>query len=320
MSDRRSIVVVTPVFNEEEVIGLFFERTTEVLKSIEDRFEWRIVFVVDRCSDRTLEILRKIAALDGRVQVLALSARFGHQMSLLAGVDNAGNADAVIMMDSDLQHPPEIIPVLVDRFLEGADVVYTVRADTEDVSGLRKWVGSAFYRLLGRLSDTPIHENAADFRLISRRVCTVLQERIRERGLFLRGVLNWIGYKQVSVEYRAAKRAAGRSKYSLSRMMALATAGILSFSTKPLRLGIGVGISFALIGFFLGAMTVAEYFFDRSLPSGWTTIVTLLLLFSGVQLIFMGIIGAYIGGIYEEVKGRPHYLIEEAINIEPKEG
>lgn len=320
MSNRKSIVVVTPVFNEEEVIGLFFERAAAVLKSMEDRFDWRIVFVVDRSADRTLEILRGIAELDRRAQVLALSARFGHQMSLLAGVDHAGDADAVIMMDSDLQHPPEIIPMLVDRFLAGADVVYTIRADTEDVSRLRKWVGTSFYRLLGRLSDTPIHENAADFRLISRRVCKVLQERIRERGLFLRGVLNWIGYTQAAVEYRAAKRAAGSSKYSLSRMMTLATAGILSFSTKPLKLGIGVGVSFALIGFLLGAVTVVQFLLDRSLPSGWTTIVTLLLFFSGVQLIFMGVIGAYIGGIYEEVKGRPHYLIEEAINVEPKEG
>jgi len=316
---RRSLAVVTPVFNEQEVISLFFERASNVLRSLEDRFDWRIVFVVDRCTDRTLDVLREIASKDSRAQVLALSARFGHQMSLLAGIDHTADADAIVMMDSDLQHPPELIPEMLDRFLQGADVVYTIRTDSDDVSIVRRKVGSLFYRLIGRLSDVPMHENAADFRLISRRVARVLRDQVREKGLFLRGVLSWVGYQQASVEYRAAQRAAGRSKYTLSRMVTLATAGILSFSTKPLKLGITIGIAFAAVGFLLGTLTIALFFVDPSLPSGWATIVTLLLLFSGVQLIFMGIIGTYIGGIYEEVKRRPHYLVDEAINIEPRE-
>ena len=319
MTSRKSLAVVTPVFNEEEVIALFFERAQSVLRDVEDRYEWRIVFVVDQCTDGTLDVLRSIAAIERRVQVLSLSSRFGHQMSLLAGIDHAADADALVMMDSDLQHPPELIPEMLTRFERGADVVYTIRIDTEDASYFRKRLGSTFYRLLTSLSDISIQENAADFRLISRRVARVLRDHIRERGLFLRGVLSWIGYRQDGIEYRAVKRAAGRSKYTFSRLMTLAIAGILAFSTKPLRLGITVGIAFALMGFALGLITLIGYFFDRTLPSGWTTIVTLLLLFSGVQLVFMGIIGTYIGGIYEEVKRRPHYLVDEAINIEARQ-
>lgn len=316
---RKSLVVVTPVFNEEEVIARFYERTRAVLERSAANYDWRILFVVDQCTDGTLDTLRQIALGDARAQVLAMSSRFGHQMSLLAGVDHAADADAVIMMDSDLQHPPELVPRLLSEFESGADVVYTVRLDTEDASYLRKRLGTAFYRLLRGLSDVPIQENAADFRLISRRVARVLRDHIRERGLFLRGVLSWIGYRQAAVEYQAAARAGGRSKYTFSRMLSLASAGIVSFSTKPLRLGITIGIAFAAIGFLLGLMTVASYFIESNLPSGWATIVTLLLMFSGVQLVFMGIIGIYIGGIYEEVKRRPHYLIDEAINIEARE-
>lgn len=307
--------VVTPVFNEQEVIAEFHRRLRLVLDGMRDRYEARILFVVDRCTDNTVDVLREIAARDPNAQVLTLSSRFGHQMSLLAGIDYAQDADAIVMMDSDLQHPPEVIPQLLERFEKGNDVVFTIRSDTEDISVVRKLLGRGFYRMLSYLSDIPIQENAADFRVISARVAHVLKHDIRERSLFLRGILSWIGFNQVGVEYLAAKRAGGHSKYSLSRMLALATAGILSFSTKPLKMGIFVGIGMALLGFAVGAFTVVEYFIDRSIPSGWTTIVTLLLLFSGVQLIFMGIIGAYIGGIYEEVKGRPHYVVDEKLNL-----
>jgi glycosyltransferase involved in cell wall biosynthesis len=311
----KKLTVVTPVFNEEDVIAEFHRRVRLVLDGMRDRYDARILFVVDRCTDNTVGVLRRIADDYPDAQVLTLSSRFGHQMSLLAGVDHAQDADAIVMMDSDLQHPPELIPQLLEQFERGNDVVYTIRRDTENISMLRKTLGRGFYRMLSYLSDVPIQENAADFRVISTRVARTLKNDIRERSLFLRGILSWIGFNQVGVEYLAAKRAAGKSKYSLSRMMALAAAGILSFSTKPLKMGIFVGVAVAFLGFALGAFTVVDYFVDRSLPSGWTTLVTLLLLFSGVQLIFMGIIGAYIGGIYEEVKGRPHYVIDEMLNL-----
>jgi glycosyltransferase involved in cell wall biosynthesis len=306
------LTIVAPVFNEEVVIGQFHERTSGVLNTMYG-VESRILYVVDRCTDNTLEILRDIAKGDRRVMVLALSSRFGHQMSLLAGIEQSLDSDAIVMMDSDLQHPPEMIPELLSHFLDGADVVYTVRSDTEDVSALRKTVGNLFYRLLNRFSDVAINPNSADFRLISRRVASILSEGFSERNMFLRGLFSWIGFKQVGVEYIAEKRAAGVSKYSLSRMMQLALSGILSFSTKPLLIGIFIGAALAIVALLLMIATVLNFFIDRSLPNGWTTVVTLLLLFNGAQLIVIGVLGTYIGGIYEEVKRRPRYIIEEKI-------
>jgi len=312
---RKALTIVTPVFNEEEVIAQFYERVSAVMTSLQESYETKLLFVLDRSTDRTLSILRDIAVRDPRVQVLVLSSRFGHQMSLLAGIDHSRDADLIVMMDSDLQHPPEIIPRLLEQNARGNDVVYTIRQSTEDTGVVRKAAGSVFYRLLSYLSRVPISENAADFRLISGRVASLMRQEIRERNMFLRGIFSWIGFNQASVEYVAARRVAGRSKYSLSRMVGLATAAILSFSTRPLQMSIFVGLAFAALSVALVVFTVVAYFVDSSIPSGWTTIVTLLLLFSGVQLIVMGILGVYIGGIYEEVKARPHYIVDEMINI-----
>lgn len=307
------LTVVAPVFNEATVIRLFHERTSAVLDNMNEVHS-SILYVVDKCTDNTLEVLQDIAKNDPRILILALSSRFGHQMSLLAGIEQSLDADAIVMMDSDLQHPPELIPTLVLHYREGADVVYTLRVSTEDVGMLRKVVGTTFYRILNMLSDVHINPNSSDFRLISNRVAKVLSERFSERNMFLRGVFSWIGFKQVGVEYRASRRAAGASKYSISRMIQLALSGILSFSTKPLQIGIFIGASLAGVSFLLMIATVLNFFADRSLPSGWTTVVTLLLLFNGVQLVVIGILGTYVGGIYEEVKCRPRYIIEEKIS------
>ncbi|MDF3034820.1 MAG: glycosyl transferase, family 2 [Paucimonas sp.] len=309
---KLKLTVIAPVFNEEQVIAHFHARTHAVLDTLDD-VDAKILYVLDKCTDNTLEVLRNLANGDAKTRVIALSSRFGHQMSLLAGIENALDADAIVMMDSDLQHPPELIPELIGRYREGHDVVYTIRRDTEDAGLLRKAAGNLFYRVLRTLSKVPINANAADFRLISARVARCLASGFRERNMFLRGVFSWMGFKQSSVEYIAEKRFAGKSKYSFSRMMQLATAGILSFSTKPLQVGMFVGIGFAVLAFFFMLGAVVNYFIDQSLPSGWTTVVSLLLLFSGVQLIVLGTMGAYIGAIYEEVKGRPRYIIEEEI-------
>jgi polyisoprenyl-phosphate glycosyltransferase len=309
------LTVIAPVFNEEEVIGAFHARLSEVLAS-QDDVNAKILYVVDRCTDNTLEVLRALARRDSRVKVIALSSRFGHQMSLVAGIDNSLDSDAIVMMDSDLQHPPELIPELIDNFRRGFEVVYTVRRDTEDINPFRKMAGNLFYRLLAKLSRIPMNANAADFRLISGRVAKILSTDFRERNMFLRGIFTWIGFRQTGIEYVAQKRAGGYSKYSLSKMLQLATAGILSFSTKPLQLGIFVGVIFSLLSFIMVMWTVVEFFLDKSIPSGWTTLVVLLLMFSGIQLIVLGIIGAYIGGIYEEVKDRPRYIIDEEISCD----
>lgn len=307
------LTVIAPVFNEEQVIGAFHARLSEVLASLDD-VDGKVLYVVDRCTDNTLEILRALARSDPCVTVIALSSRFGHQMSLVAGIDHSLDSDAIVMMDSDLQHPPELIPELIAHFRRGFEVVYTVRRDTEDINPLRKLAGNLFYRLLATLSRIPMSANAADFRLISARVAKILSTDFRERNMFLRGIFTWIGFRQAGIEYVAGKRAGGYSKYSLSKMLQLATAGILSFSTKPLQLGIFVGVVFSLLAFVMVLWTVGEFFLDKSIPSGWTTLVVLLLMFSGIQLIVLGIIGAYIGGIYEEVKARPRYIIDEEIS------
>lgn len=306
------LTVVTPVFNEEQVIRHFHKRTRGVLNSLKD-VDATILFVVDRCTDNTLSVLRGIVADDPHSKAIVLSSRFGHQMSLLAGIENSLDAEAIIMMDSDLQHPPELIPELLANFRRGFDVVYTVRRDTEETEFVRRMAGNLFYRVLSKLSQVPINANSADFRLISCRVAKILVTRFQERNMFLRGLFSWIGFKQTGVEYVAEQRFAGHSKYSFSRMLQLAMAGILSFSTKPLQMGIFVGVGFAVLAFIFMLAHVIYFFIDRTLPSGWTTLVSLLMLFSGVQLIVMGVMGAYIGGIYEEVKGRPHYIIEEEI-------
>lgn len=310
---KLKLTVVTPVFNEEQVITSFHARTRRALNSLED-VEATILFVVDRCTDNTLNVLRGLVADDPHSKVIALSSRFGHQMSLLAGIENSLDADAIVMMDSDLQHPPELIPELLANFRRGFDVVYTVRRDTEDAGFVRKMAGNLFYSVLTKLSQVPINANSADFRLISRRVARILVTGFQERNMFLRGLFSLIGFQQTGVEYVAAGRFAGQSKYSFSRMLQLAMTGILSFSTKPLQAGIFVGVAFAALAFLLLMGAIVSYFIDRTIPSGWTTLITLLLLFSGVQLIVMGIMGAYIGGIYEEVKGRPRYIIEEEIS------
>lgn len=315
MTTRRKLTVLAPVYNEEEVIERFYERVKAVLAGLVDRYEGTILFVLDRSSDGTLEILRALARRDPAVQLVSLSARFGHQMSLLAGIDVARDADLIVMMDSDLQHPPETIPSMLAAHEEGYDVVYTVRTETEGTSLARRTVGSAFYRILSYLSQVPINENAADFRLISRRVAEVIRRDIRERNMFLRGLFSWIGFNQKPVHFTAAARAGGRSKYTLSRMIALATAAILSFSTKPLQAGIFLGLGVAAASVLLMLFTLVGYFLDDSIPSGFTTLSMLILVFSSVQLLVMGILGAYIGGIYEEVKKRPHYIIDETINL-----
>jgi dolichol-phosphate mannosyltransferase len=306
------LTVVTPVFNEEQSIAHFHARTRKVLDALEE-VESNIIFVLDRSIDNSLAVLRSIVARDPLSKVIALSSRFGHQISLLAGIENAVDADGIVMMDSDLQHPPEIIPQLLAQFHTGVDVVYTIRSDTEDVSRVRKVLGNLFYKFLGIISHVPINANAADFRFISRRVAYALSTDFKERNMFLRGLISWMGFKQASVEYIAERRFAGESKYSIKRILKLAMAGILSFSTRPLQIGIVVGVAFSGLAFLYMIIAIIIYFVNSSLPSGWTTLVTLLLFFSGIQLMVMGIIGAYIGGIYEEVKGRPRYLIDEVI-------
>ncbi|HCB35629.1 MAG: glycosyl transferase [Candidatus Taylorbacteria bacterium RIFCSPHIGHO2_02_49_25] len=309
----RTLTVIAPVYNEEEVILDFYRELKRELEKLSG-YRTTILFSVGRGTDKTLEILKEVAEKDRAVRVLYLSARCGHQMQLLAGVDHA-DSDAVIMMDSDLQHPPSLILKLLAEFENGNDVVYTIREETQEQPTLRKLCSDIFYFFLNLISDVPISGNAADFRLISRRVADVFKKDVRERNLFLRGIVPWIGFNQAAVRFTAHPRRAGTSKYSLSRLITFGLSGVVSFSRKPLRLTILTGLLFALFGFLYALFTIIQYLFLESLPSGYATLVVLLSLFSGFQLIFLGIIGEYVGAIFDEVKRRPHYIVDEKINF-----
>ena len=317
MSDGTpSLAVLCPVYNEEAVIANFTTKLLSVLDGLKSRYDCSVLFVVDRCTDSTLDVLRLQAAGDERIQILVLSTRFGHQMSLRAGMDHC-NTDILIMMDSDLQHPPELIPQLLAEYENGNDIVYTVRQSSEDVGILRGIASRIFYKALNWVSEVPIEPNAADFRLISRKVLRVFQTQILEQNQFMRGLFGWVGFNKKAVSFQAAPRGGGRSKYSIARLLAFAMSGLLSFSKVPLKAAVIVGLLFALAGLLMAIVTTIQFFVYAQLPSGWTTIVTLVSGFSGIQLVFMGVLGLYVGAIYDEVKGRPHYIVQEGINIKP---
>jgi glycosyltransferase involved in cell wall biosynthesis len=310
----RTLTVVCPVYNEREVITGFYAELKRVLTELGDAYSSSILFVVDRSTDGTLDILKGIADADPSARVLALSSRFGHQMSLLAGLDHC-DSDAVIMMDSDLQHPPSYIPSLLAEYERGHDVVFTVREDSPDIHPLKRLSSRLFYRLINLISDVPINESAADFRLVSRRVVLVFQQQIRERNQFLRGLFGWVGFSAVAVPFRAGRRPAGRSKYSIRRMIRFGIDGVVSFSKRPLQAAVFVGIAIGGLGFLHAAVTLLQFLLYRSFPSGWATLAILISIFSGAQLVFLGILGEYLAAVFDEVKARPHYLVEDRVNL-----
>jgi dolichol-phosphate mannosyltransferase len=220
------------------------------------------------------------------------------------------------MLDSDLQHPPALIPKMLMMYEHGYDIVYMIREDTLEIGFFKRFTSKLFYKIINQISQISINESAADFRLISYRVAEVFRKQIRERNQFLRGLFSWIGFRSTSIKFTVRKRRSGRSKYSISRMIQFGLEGVVSFSKKPLKAAIYVGLSFAILSFVFAFISLVQYFIYSSLPSGWTTIVMLISISSGVQLIFLGIVGEYLGAIFDEVKGRPHYIIEEKVNFE----
>ena len=311
---KQSLQLICPVYNEEEIIEEFYCRLIGQLDAIQTRYDYRILFVADKCVDNTTQILDAIIERDNRVQLLVLSNRFGHQMSLLAGIDHA-DSDVVIMMDSDLQHPPEIILELLAKYEEGYDVVSTIRKVPKDSSMLKRWSSKLFYRILNKISEIDLSPGEADFRLASRRVIEVFQTKIRERNQFLRGLFRWIGFSHTVVHFEPDDRAKGVSKYNWSIMFKFATHGLVSFSQKPLQLSIIVGLIFSLVGILIAIWSLGSYFVYSEIPSGWTSLSVMIAFFSGVQLMFLGIIGQYIGAIFDETKSRPHYIIDRKNNL-----
>lgn len=311
---RTTLTIICPVYNEQDVLSVFYTELKKVLNGIADRYDSTVLFVADRSSDKTLEVLEELCTRDASVQALYMSSRFGHQMALLAGIDHC-NSDIVGMMDSDLQHPPDLIPTLLEQFERGHDVVYTIRQDSEELGWVKQSSSRLFYKLINSISQVQIHESAADFRLISRRVADLFRTELRERQMFMRGLVSWVGFSSVGVPFQVRARALGRSHYTLGRLIRFGIQGTVSFSKAPLTAAVVLGFIFAIFGFILAAITVVQYVLNLTMPLGWATLVILISIFSGVQLIFLGIVGHYVGAIFDEVKARPHYIVDKKLNL-----
>jgi dolichol-phosphate mannosyltransferase len=313
MTGKHTLSIVCPAYEEEDVLPLFHERLTETLALLEDDFRIEILYVDDGSRDATLAVLRHLSGTDPRVRYLSLTRNFGHQAALTAGLEHA-RGDVVVSLDSDLQHPPDAIPLLIDRWREGYDVVLTERHDNVELGWFKKFTSRQFYRLLHRVTETEVRPGCADFRLLSRPALDALL-RLRETHRFLRGMVGWLGFRTASIPYRAAPRAAGQSHYTLRRMLRLAGDGLLSFSRLPLRLPLFAGAGSLVLAmlYSLGLVAVALVAGLSSWPIHLLLVVVLAL--GGLILCSVGIIGEYVGRIYEQVKQRPIYLLKESSRV-----
>ena len=300
------VTIVIPAYNEEENVRVVAERVSSVLNDIVESFE--IIFVNDGSADQTGDILRGMADADARVRALHLSRNFGHQAALLAGLDHA-EGRAVVTMDCDLQHPPELLPDLLQGWRDGFDIVYTVRERTAGAP-LKELASRLFYRSFSAVSEVDLDIGAADFRLMDHQVVQQLR-RLREHHSFFRGLIGWIGFESKAITYVAPERHAGRTKYTLSRMMSFAVNALFSFSLLPLRLATWLGFALATVGGVYGLFAIYSAMVDRTTIRGWASLLITSMVVGGVQLLFLGIIGEYVGRIYEEVKGRPNYIVRE---------
>jgi dolichol-phosphate mannosyltransferase len=302
------ISVVVPLFNEAQTLRELHRRLNDALAVVGDH---EIVLIDDGSTDGTWHIALDLAASDPPIRLVRLSRNFGHQAALSAGMD-AARGDAVITIDADLQDPPELIPELVERWREGYDVVYGVRSSRAGEAHLRLAAISLFYRLIGAITATEVPRDVGDYRLLSRRAADAIRT-MPERARFLRGMTGWIGFKQIGVEYARDPRYAGESKYPFKSLLRLALDGIISFSVAPIRLVTALG--FALVVFCVGVFAWVLYvrFGTAHHPSGWTSVIAVVLLLGGVQLVSIGVIGQYIARIFEEAKQRPLYLVDEVV-------
>jgi dolichol-phosphate mannosyltransferase len=304
--------VVVPVFNEEGNLAELHRRLAAVLPSVVD--SWEIVFVDDGSRDRSWQLIRDLAAADPHVRGVRFSRNFGHQMAFAAGLDHAGG-EAVVIMDADLQDPPELIPELVARWREGHEVVYAVRTRREGETLFKKLTAKLFYRLLRRITQVEIPVDTGDFRLMGRRALEAFR-RLPERHRFTRGLVAWVGFSQVGVPYARAARKAGETNYPLRKMLRFAVDAITSFSHVPLQLATWLGFLTSLFAFAYIVVVVVLKFVGISWP-GYTSLMAAILFLGGVQLVMIGLLGEYLGRVYDEVKGRPLYLVQDTVGSDP---
>ena len=307
--------VVVSIYNEEEGIEHFFDVLEGELNKLPYTYE--VLMINDGSRDNTLSELKKLSERNEHIRIISFSRNFGHEAAMLAGIDNS-RGKAIICMDSDLQHPPAKIAEMMKLWEKGAEVVTMVRSERKDDKGLHKWLSRSFYRLVNKLSDIKIDENASDFFLISDKVGDLLRKDYRERSRFLRGIVQSVGFRREKIEYVAEERKTGKSHYSFRKLVKLSLLAISSFSKVPLQIGIIVGLLFVLLSIVLLIYSLVMYFCQRP-TSGYTTLIVFLSLFSGIQLMIIGVIGEYIGYIYDEVKGRPIYIIDKIYESQSKE-
>ena len=303
--------IVASVFNEEESVMLFYESLSETLAGLQISYE--IIFVNDGSTDNSLTILKNIAASDERVKIIDFSKNFGHEAAMIAGIDHACG-EAVICMDSDLQHPPAIIAEMLRKKAEGFDVINMVRTASK-AGAVKRFNSKTFYKFINSISSVKLVENASDFFLISQKVCKVLRADFRERTRFLRGIIQLVGFKKTTIEYVAPKRVAGKSKYSFWKLLKLSLTAISSFSKIPLQLGIFTGLIFSAISLILIIFSFIMWILEKAIP-GYTTLIIFMSAFAGIQLFVTGLIGQYISYVFDEVKGRPSYIVDEVYAFE----
>jgi dolichol-phosphate mannosyltransferase len=302
---NKKIAIVIPSFNEEGNIEIMVKSIKDIMQSLS--YDYEIIFVDDGSSDSTLVKLKELIISNKNLFFIELSRNFGHQNALKAGVDVA-KANAVITMDSDMQHPPELIPELIKKWEEGYDVVYTRREEDKNNSYFKRKTSKGFYNVMNYLSEVNFEPGTADFRLMDEKVVAVFSD-FSENELFIRGLVSWLGFRQFAIDYIPAERFSGKSKYTMKKMMQFAIQGITSFSTRPLHIAIflGVGLSLFAFVFYMGYVLYSVYF--GHIISGWASVISTIVFFGGLNLIVLGIIGMYIGKLFIQSKQRPNYLI-----------
>lgn len=314
----KKISVVIPMYYEEKVAEECYKRVYNVLNGINELYDYEIIFINDGSKDNTLEILEEISKKDKNVKVISFSKNFGHQAAVTCGLKYV-TGDACVIMDADLQDPPELIPDMLKVWEDGYDVIYGKRKKREGESLFKKFTAKAFYNTLNKLSDVEIPKDTGDFRLVDKKVVDVVNS-LPEHNKFLRGLFSWVGFNQYAYEYERKERFAGKTKYPLNKMLKLAGDGIISFSTKPLKIMGGLGIISIIISIIILVYSILSFAFKwNSLTPGWTSIMCTMTFLGGIILMSLWMMGEYIARIYDEVKQRPQYIIEKTINLKGKQ-
>ena len=310
----KKISIIIPAYNEEEVAQECYNRLEEVLNKL-NNYENEIIFINDGSKDKTLEILTKLANQNENVKIVSFSRNFGHQAAVTAGLKYV-TGDVILIIDADLQDPPELLPEMLKLWEEGNEVIYGERKTREGESRFKLFTAKMFYKTLNALSDVEIPKNTGDFRLVDRKVVDTINS-LPEHNKFLRGLFSWVGYRQYAFKYERKERFAGKTKYPLKKMLKLAADGIIGFSTKPLKILGGLGFISIIISFIILIYSLLSFAFEwNNLEAGWTSIMVSITFFAGVQLLSIWVLSEYIGRIYDETKNRPQYIVYKTKNIQ----